>query len=144
MPESRVDSAATLPSNETKTVKLHVTGMTCRGCVNTVESRLKASAGVVAAHVELEGGVATVEVDPTQVDAAGLEQAVREAGYGLADDSAGSEAGLEADSITSTAPARVNAAQTATARPHHQRHDLCRLRAHDRAERRGGAWRCAR
>ena len=115
MPESRVDSAATLPSNETKTVKLHVTGMTCRGCVNTVESRLKASAGVVAAHVELEGGVATVEVDPTQVDAAGLEQAVREAGYGLADDSAGSEAGLEADSTTSTAPARVNAAQTATA-----------------------------
>ena len=104
MPESRVDSAATLPSNETKTVKLHVTGMTCGGCVNTVESRLKATAGVVDAHVELEGGVTTVEVDPTQVDVAGLEQAVREAGYGL-----------EADSTTSTAPARVNAAQTATA-----------------------------
>ena len=104
MPESRVDSAATLPSNETKTVKLHVTGMTCGGCVNTVESRLKATAGVVDAHVELEGGVTTVEVDPTQVDVAGLQQAVREAGYGL-----------EADSTTSTAPARVNAAQTATA-----------------------------
>ena len=83
MPESRVDSAATLPSNETKTVKLHVTGMTCGGCVNTVESRLKATVGVVDAHVELEGGVTTVEVDPTQVDVAGRQQAVREAGYGL-------------------------------------------------------------
>ena len=98
MPESRVDSAATLFSGETKTVKLHVTGMTCGGCVNTVESRLKATAGVVAAHVELEGGVATVEIDPT-ASISGLEQAVREAGYGVAGDR-----GAPAVDATSTTP----------------------------------------
>ena len=116
MAKSTVDPAAALSSRTSDTVRLSVTGMTCGGCVNTVENRLKATAGVVDAHVELEGGGATVEVDPTRVGVPELEQAVREAGYGLADDSAGPAMPTASSSpIANAPPATPGAVSTATA-----------------------------
>ena len=77
---------ATLSRDPTKTVQLHVTGMTCQACAETIESRLKATPGVAGARVELAAGIATVDIDPTVARLEALGRAVREAGYGIGDD----------------------------------------------------------
>ncbi|KAI3426478.1 hypothetical protein D9Q98_008844 [Chlorella vulgaris] len=51
-------------------VQLKVGGMVCDGCSSRVEEMLQTMAGVKKAHVDLEKGVATVQVDAdSQIDA---------------------------------------------------------------------------
>jgi Cu+-exporting ATPase len=56
-------------------------GMHCASCVASVERALQRIVGVVTAQVNLGTEKATVEYLPTQVDAATLRQAIRDAGY---------------------------------------------------------------
>ena len=116
------DPTVTLSRGETKTVRMRVTGMTCRGCTHTVETRLKETPGVADARVELEGGVATLEIDPGRASTANLEHAIHEAGYGVAPDEADAGVTPAAATAPSTAPAdmaqaapnRTAAAETST------------------------------
>jgi P-type Cu+ transporter len=62
---------------------LPVTGMTCAGCVASVEHAIAATPGVERAIVNLATQRATVIVDPRATTLAGLAEAVRRAGYGL-------------------------------------------------------------
>jgi P-type Cu+ transporter len=62
---------------------LPVTGMTCAGCVASVEHAIAASPGVERAIVNLATQRATVIVDPRATTLDGLAEAVRRAGYGL-------------------------------------------------------------
>ncbi|MHB1084350.1 MAG: heavy-metal-associated domain-containing protein [Thiobacillus sp.] len=62
---------------------LSVTGMTCGGCVNSVQKVLTALPGVQSAEVTLSPGQARVAFDPTQVDRAAMVQAVVDAGFGI-------------------------------------------------------------
>ena len=62
---------------------LSVTGMTCGGCVNSVQKVLTALPGVQSAEVTLTPGQARVTFDPTQVDRAAMVQAVVDAGFGV-------------------------------------------------------------
>jgi copper chaperone len=66
-------------------INLSVTGMTCGGCVNSVNKVLTALPGVQSVEVTLTPGQARVVYDPARVDRAALVQAVVDAGFGVAD-----------------------------------------------------------
>ena len=64
---------------------LSVTGMTCGGCVNSVQKVLTALPGVQSVEVTLTPGQARVVVDPARLDRAALVQAIVDAGFGVGD-----------------------------------------------------------
>src|SRR5687767_10185739 len=64
-------------------VQIPIAGMTCDHCVGTVRRALEGVPGVSSAVVDLEGGRAEVTLDPTLVDRAQLEEAVKAAGYSV-------------------------------------------------------------
>jgi len=63
------------------TLELKVEGMTCDGCVRSVERKLLKVAGVESAHVSLGEGKATVEYDDSQARADQFIAAVEQIGY---------------------------------------------------------------
>ncbi len=67
-----------------QTITLNVTGMTCGGCVNSVQKILAAAPGVQSVEVSLTPGQAKVTYDPAQTDASALAQAVVNGGFGVA------------------------------------------------------------
>ncbi|GAA5183974.1 hypothetical protein GCM10025771_36880 [Niveibacterium umoris] len=64
-----------------ETVTFKVSGMSCQGCVGSVERVLKAQEGVATAIVSLDAAQATVEFDPDRVSLPVLQAAVRGAGF---------------------------------------------------------------
>lgn len=64
------------------TIQFTVTGMTCGGCVNSVQNVLTALPGVQSASVTLDPGQANVVYDPDRIAPATLMQAVIDAGFG--------------------------------------------------------------
>ena len=66
-------------------IVLSVIGMTCGGCVNSVQKVLTAVPGVQSVEVTLTPGQARVVVDPARVDRAALVQAIVDAGFGVGD-----------------------------------------------------------
>ena len=65
---------------------LPVTGMTCGGCVNSVQRVLTAVPGVQSAEVTLQSGQARVVYDAARTDRAALVQAIVDAGFGVGAD----------------------------------------------------------
>ncbi len=63
------------------TIELTIGGMTCQGCVRSVEKKLTAVPGVEKAHVDLPTGKATVDYDETLADPARLIGAVEQIGF---------------------------------------------------------------
>ncbi len=63
-------------------IQLTVTGMTCGGCVASVQKVLSALPGVQTAEVTLTPGQARVVYDPARVDRDALIKAVVDAGFG--------------------------------------------------------------
>lgn len=74
-----------------QTFQLGIDGMTCAGCVASVERALLAVAGVQSASVSLALGQATVRAD-ADTDAALLRDAVRAAGFQVRDSSTSGQA----------------------------------------------------
>ncbi len=66
----------------TKTYK--VSGMTCSGCVRTVQTILQNQDGVNMAEVSLEPSEAKIEFDESQTSSEKLREAVAQMGYTLA------------------------------------------------------------
>ena len=66
-------------------ITLSITGMTCGGCVNSVQKVLTALPGVQSAEVTLSPGQAHVTFDPSKLERAALVQAVVDAGFGVND-----------------------------------------------------------
>ena len=62
-------------------VTLKVKGMTCDGCVASVERVLKALDGVGRVDVSLERGEAAVEFDRGRVAESDLTNAIEDAGF---------------------------------------------------------------
>jgi copper chaperone len=62
---------------------ISVGGMTCSGCVKSVERALGNQPGVVASKAALESKNVSVEFDSAMVTAAQLEQAIRKAGFSV-------------------------------------------------------------
>jgi copper chaperone len=63
------------------TVVLAIHGMTCGGCVRSVENVLRGVDGVHAVRVSLEQGNAVVEYDVGKANLAALKSAIEGAGY---------------------------------------------------------------
>lgn len=63
----------------TSTVSFRVKGMTCGGCVRSVQGILANVNGVISLDVRV--GNVTVLFDPAQVDTQGIGAALRRAGY---------------------------------------------------------------
>ncbi len=64
-----------------QTIELKVDGMTCQGCVRSVEKKLSGVAGVESAKVDLGAGRASVSYDPARADEAKLIGAVEQIGF---------------------------------------------------------------
>lgn len=64
-----------------KTLELRVSGMTCEGCENTIESALTNLDGVVSAEALHVDGLTTVSFDTTIVNADLLSQTINNLGY---------------------------------------------------------------
>ena len=58
-----------------------IAGMTCQGCVRSVNSALGAAAGVAAVEVSLEHAQAKVSFDPAVTNLAALREVVEDAGF---------------------------------------------------------------
>ena len=66
-----------------QTTTLEVKGMTCGGCVRSVERVLKAITGVTEVEVILADGMVRVKSDDSQ-EFAQFKQAIEDAGYEVA------------------------------------------------------------
>jgi copper chaperone len=62
-------------------IEMQVGGMTCPGCVRSIEKKLSGINGVEYAHVNLGAGVATVEFDDARTDPEALLAAVEQIGF---------------------------------------------------------------
>ena len=62
---------------------LKVTGMSCGGCVSTIEGALKAVPGVSSAKVSLADHAATVQFTEGLTSHEQLQSAIEKAGYGV-------------------------------------------------------------
>ncbi len=61
--------------------RLHISGMHCANCAQTIERALARRAGVTSASVNFAAGTARIEHDPERVTAQELVQVVADAGY---------------------------------------------------------------
>ena len=64
-----------------ETSLIAIGGMSCQGCVRNITGVLTALAGVEAAEVSLEAGIASVSFDPQRVSRADLVAAIEDAGF---------------------------------------------------------------
>ncbi|WP_041432581.1 heavy-metal-associated domain-containing protein [Thiobacillus denitrificans] len=64
-------------------IVLPVNGMTCGGCVSSVQKVLSALPGVASVEVSLTPGQARVVYDAAKVDRAAMAQAVVDAGFSV-------------------------------------------------------------
>ena len=67
-----------------ETITLGIKGMTCGGCVASVQRLLKALDGVGEVDVSLEREQATIEYESGRVDPARLRTVIEDAGYEVA------------------------------------------------------------
>jgi copper chaperone CopZ len=74
------------------TAQLHVKGMSCMGCAQSVERRLRKAPGVHNAAVDLASAIARVTFDDTQTTLTTLESAVTGLGFEV-DYSVGADVG---------------------------------------------------
>ncbi len=62
-------------------MEMRVEGMTCQGCVRTVEKKLASISGVDYAHVNLGASKAIVEFDDSTTKPDALVAAIEQVGY---------------------------------------------------------------
>ncbi|MCA1816290.1 MAG: cation transporter [Acidobacteria bacterium] len=68
-------------SAATKTATIHVEGMHCKMCADSIAKALKATAGVEKVEVSFEKGVAVVRYDDQKVTEAKLREVINGTGY---------------------------------------------------------------
>ncbi|MDY0102652.1 MAG: cation transporter [Lentimicrobium sp.] len=66
-----------------KTVQLHVTGMTCEGCENTVMSKVNEIDGVTESKASHVAELATVSFDSTRTNIAAISETINKLGYAV-------------------------------------------------------------
>ena len=62
-------------------IELRVAGMTCGGCVKSIQNALTARDGVSGATADLDAGTVAIEFDPAVIQPAALEKAIVDAGF---------------------------------------------------------------
>ena len=64
-----------------ETAKLHVDGMSCSHCVESVKKAISGIAGVSSVSVSLDEGEVTVDYDSSGASVERIKGVIREAGY---------------------------------------------------------------
>ena len=62
-------------------IEFHIQGMTCQGCVRSVETKLSKIPGVSSTRVDLGAEKATVEYDDSRTNADQMIAAVEQIGF---------------------------------------------------------------
>jgi len=62
-------------------VQLKVEGMTCSGCVNSIQNALGSRDGVSKAEADLDAKLVTIDFDPALIQRDGLVAAIEDAGF---------------------------------------------------------------
>lgn len=65
-------------------VELRVEGMTCGGCVKSIQNALTSRDGVDNASADLDSGIVTIEFDPAVIQKPALTEAIQDAGFDVA------------------------------------------------------------
>lgn len=65
-------------------VDIKVEGMTCGGCVTSVQKALTSRSGVSEATATLETGIVSIDFDAAVIKQAELENAIEQAGFDVA------------------------------------------------------------
>ena len=65
-------------------VQLKVEGMTCGGCVKSIQNALSGRAGVARAEADLDAKLVTIDFDPAVIQRDGLVEAIEDAGFDVA------------------------------------------------------------
>ncbi len=60
---------------------IKVDGMTCGGCVKSIENALNEQAGVQKVTADLDARTVAVDFDTNLIQQAGIEQAIEKAGF---------------------------------------------------------------
>jgi copper chaperone CopZ len=66
-----------------KTIELHVTGMTCEGCENTVKEAVNKVGGVTSAEASYTAELTTISYDTTMTDIDKLSAVINDLGYNV-------------------------------------------------------------
>lgn len=77
----RQAAAASASSATLQTAELKITGMDCPVCSGVIQRKLLETPGVVKAEVRYPAGSATIQFDPSKIDAEKLISTVNETGY---------------------------------------------------------------
>jgi copper chaperone len=65
-------------------IELKVEGMTCGGCVKSIQNALNARDGVASATADLDAKQVAIEFDPAVIQQADLVEAIEDAGFDVA------------------------------------------------------------
>lgn len=67
------------------TISIGVEGMTCGGCVKSIQNALNEYDGITSATADLEGATVTIDYDANSINEAALKTAIEDAGFDIAD-----------------------------------------------------------
>ncbi|HJP37717.1 MAG: copper ion binding protein [Gammaproteobacteria bacterium] len=67
-----------------KTATIKVKGMTCGGCVKSIENALYEQTGIQKVAADLDAGTVAVDFDVNVIQTAAIEQAIEKAGFDIA------------------------------------------------------------
>ncbi len=80
------EAVAEVPQGQIANVQLHIEGMTCTGCEQSVNYALQSTPGVVSVESSYKTGIANVQFDKTKTAPDQLKQAVeKKVGYKVTD-----------------------------------------------------------
>lgn len=65
-------------------IKLQVEGMTCGGCVKSIQNALNTRDGVSEATADLDSATVTVDFDPGVIQESSIREAIEDAGFDVA------------------------------------------------------------
>lgn len=78
---SKPEAAAGINVAAVKTIELHVTGMTCEGCENSVTTAVAELPGVTTSVASFREELASVSFDTTQVSIETITATINDLGY---------------------------------------------------------------
>lgn len=78
---SKPETVAEINVAAVKTIELHVTGMTCEGCENTVSTAVSELPGVSKSVASFREELASVSFDTTQVSIEKITETINDLGY---------------------------------------------------------------
>ncbi len=65
-------------------VEIRVDGMTCGGCVNSIQNALNNRDGITSSSADLDSSMVTVEYDSGVIQKEAIEKVITDAGFGVA------------------------------------------------------------